>query len=227
MSSDPSIIETLPVPAPPLSLLGRVDRAREQGCDIAIVNAYMALYREERDDQRRMAFVNAFVNAKAEMPIIAKTKQVGFDSRRPGAARTSYKYEDLAEIVRAITPILSKWGLAHRFDTERDGEIIWVTCVIEHIGGHRFQNRLPGMPDRTGNKNDNQAQTSTITYLCRTLLKASLGLAADEDDDDGGGSNLEGPLFAEQVSLLRKKMTEAGLSEEKFNTKYDLKKVEE
>jgi hypothetical protein len=225
--SNPEIIEPMPVPMQaPLTLLDRVDRAREQGCDIAIVKEYMALYREERDDQRRMAFIAAFTQAKAEMPIIAKTRQVGFDSRRPGAARTSYKYEDLAEIVRAVTPILSRYGLSHRFDTERDGDTIWVTCVIEHVGGHRFQNRLPALPDKSGNKNDIQAQTSTITYLSRTLLKSSLGLAAGEDDD-GAGSDLLGPIFAEQVGLLRKKIHEAGLLDARVCEKYQIEKLEE
>jgi hypothetical protein len=165
--------------------------------------------------QARKAFDEAIAAAKAKIPNITKNRQVGFESKN-GGARTDYKHEDLAEIARVVTPILSEFGLSYRFRTHYEpGHPVSVTCIISHKLGHSEENTLPGPPDSSGNKNSLQAIGSTVTYLQRYTLKAALGLAASNDDDarEAGGDNA---ISEDQLKELQALASKASADLEKL-----------
>lgn len=139
----------------------------------------------ERIESRtaRKAFDSAMSEAKAELPVIVKGREMDF-----GGSRKGYHYEDMATIARAVDPILAKHGLSYRYRTStKDGAII-VTCIVSHRDGHAEENSLSANPDTSGSKNAIQALGSAQTYLQRYTLKAALGLAASVDDDGNGGN---------------------------------------
>lgn len=164
-----------------LTPMDMVGRAVANGASIEVVEKLMALHERWEANQARKAFDEAMAAAKAEIPVIFKSREVDFTSPK---GRTHYRYEDLAEIARTVNPILSKHGLSYRFrTTSHANEPVSVTCIVSHRLGYSEENSLSAGRDESGNKNSIQAVGSTLTYLQRLTLKASLGLAASHDDD--------------------------------------------
>lgn len=199
-----------------LTPMDMLNKAVSQGADIVVLEKLMLLQERWEANQARKAFDEAMADAMAEIPTITKNRHVGFDSRKPGAARTDYRHEDLAEVVKTIRPILGKYGLSFRFQTTSEvGQPIHVTCKISHKGGHFEENTLIAGRDESGNKNGIQSIGSTVTYLQRYTLKAALGLAAS-NDDDGAKSEPEEAIESEQFGVIKKLLAEAGTDEAKF-----------
>lgn len=165
------------------------------------VEQAFALYQRVQLDTSRRAFDNALAAAKAQIPTINKNRRVDFTSQK---GRTNYNYEDLSEIARTVDPILGANGLSYRFRTKQSEQSVSVTCILSHSDGYSEENTLVAGYDISGNKNAIQAVGSTITYLQRYTLKASLGLAASKDDDGkiSGGSDLITDDQAEELANL-------------------------
>ena len=202
---------SMPVPkATPLDLL---NRAADRGASPEELAQYMSLFERWEERQAKKAFDAAIARAKAEIPTIFKNREVDFTSQK---GRTHYKYEDLASIDKAVAPILSKYGLSYRFRTEAQPEkqMVVVTCHISHEDGHYEDNSLPGPYDASGNKNAIQQLGSTVTYLERYSLKASLGLAASSDDDGrtaDNGKQDTSPVTIEQLGRIQQALVHNGV----------------
>lgn len=182
-----------------------VQTAIEKGITGADLKEIMDLQERWEANQARKAFDIAMANAQAEIPTIVKNRLVAFEATKPGGKDTSYRHEDLAEIVQTIRPILHKHGLAHRFHTKQDmqnGGLITVTCIITGHG-HREETPLSSGPDQNGSGMNNlQRIASAVTYLERYTLKAALGLAASHDDDAQGTTAETGTITALQLQEL-------------------------
>lgn len=170
------------------------------------LNALLDVKERWDKNEARKAFDGAMAAAKAEIPVIVKTREVDFTSQK---GRTHYFYEDLASIARAVDPILAKHGLSYRFRTTAiPSEPVTVTCIVAHRDGHTEENTLCAGRDDSGNKNSIQAIGSTLTYLQRMTLKAALGLAAAADDDGrsaGSGEDASGmpeKEFADHLAAI-------------------------
>lgn len=195
-----------------------LNRAVEKGASVDVMEKLMALQERWERNQARKAFDDAMAAAKADIPVIVKNRQVGFDSKKAGAARTSYKHEDLGEIARTIDPILARNGLSYRFRTDSPiNAPVSVTCIIAHRDGHTEENTLSAGRDDTGNKNSIQMIGSTVTYLQRYTLKAALGLAASADDD-GKSADIGDAITEAQVSELQRLIMDADADIAKFLT---------
>lgn len=194
-----------------LSMIERV--ARDPSVDLGKMVQLMEWRKEMIADQRRAAFDEAMAAAKAEIPVISKNREVDFTSQK---GRTHYKYEDLAEIARVVSPILAKQGLSYRYRvTSNVSEPVTVTCIVSHRAGHFEEVTLVGGRDESGNKNSIQAVASTLTYLQRMTLKAALGLAAS-DDDDGRSSDQGDTISQAQIEELIALADEVGADKAKF-----------
>jgi hypothetical protein len=208
--------EAAPPPALATSPMELLSRALERGADLAMVEKLMDLAERQDKLQARRAYDEAIAAAKAEIPIIRKNRQVKVASKN-GGADTNYVHEDLAEIARVVTPILSRHGLSYRFRTHYEpNQPVSVTCIISHKLGYSEENTLPGPPDNSGNKNSLQAIGSTCTYLQRMTLKAALGLAAAADDDDGQAAGGDEAISEEQLQDIRTKLDASGADIEAF-----------
>lgn len=202
--------DNLPSVVTPMSMLAK---AVEGGADIDVLEKLMGLSERWEANQARKAFDNAMSAAKAEIPVIAKNREVDFTSAK---GRTHYRHEDLAEIARTVSPILAKHGLSYRYRTTSNlNEPVTVTCVVSHRDGHFEENTLAAGRDESGSKNPIQAVGSTLTYLQRMSLKAALGLAASEDDD---GTTAEVGAFVSpsQIDQLNELANEVSANKERF-----------
>lgn len=196
-----------------LTPMDMVGRAVASGASIEVVEKLMALHERWEANQGRKAFDEAMSAAKAEIPVIFKSREVDFTSAK---GRTHYRYEDLAEIAKTINPILGKHGLSYRFRTTSPAnEPVTVTCIVSHRQGYSEENTLSAGRDDSGNKNSIQAIGSTLTYLQRMTLKAALGLAASSDDDGKAAEAVE-TITDDQVNTLRDLIEEVGADLPKF-----------
>lgn len=196
-----------------LTPMDMVGRAVASGASIEVVEKLMALHERWEANQGRKAFDEAMSAAKAEIPVIFKSREVDFTSSK---GRTHYRYEDLAEIAKTVNPILGRHGLSYRFRTTSPAnEPVTVTCIVSHRQGYSEENTLSAGRDESGNKNSIQAIGSTLTYLQRMTLKAALGLAASSDDDGKAAESVE-TISDEQVNKLRDLIEEVGADLPKF-----------
>jgi hypothetical protein len=213
-----AVVERMEQPVEPiqntaLTPMDMVGRAVASGASIEVVEKLMALHERWEANQGRKAFDEAMAAAKAEIPVIFKSREVDFTSTK---GRTHYRYEDLAEIAKTINPILGKHGLSYRFRTTSPAnEPVTVTCIVSHRQGYSEENTLSAGRDESGNKNSIQAIGSTLTYLQRMTLKAALGLAASADDDGKAAEAVE-TITDEQVNALRDLIEEVGADLPKF-----------
>src|SRR5215468_3132268 len=170
-----------PAPTTPMQML---QLAVERGASVEILDKLLNLQERVEANQARKEFDAAFAAVKAEVGIIKKT----------GTGHNGKKYADMADIARALDPVIAEHGLSYRFRANRVANELIVTCVICHRAGHYEENSLPGPLDLSGSKNPIQAVGSTCTYLQRYTLIAAFGLAASVEgniinDDDGEGAN--------------------------------------
>ena len=185
-------------PAPTITPLSLLSSALDRGADEHVLSQLIGLHERSRADDARRAFEAALTAAKAELPVIAKTQIASIGAKH-------YRHEDLAEIARAVGPILARHGLAYRFRSNSDGGKVTITCVITHRDGHSEENSLSAGADHSGEKNAIQAIGSTLTYLQRMTLKAALGLAAADDDDGkaaGAGETITRQQTRELLALI-------------------------
>jgi hypothetical protein len=181
-------VAAVPQPTPMMMLQQTVER----GGSLETIAKLMDLQERWEKNEARKAYDDAMAAAKSKIPVIRKNRHVGFKSKDPNKADTSYDHEDMGEIARTVDPILSEHGLSYRFKTDaKPGQPITVTCIIAHRLGHTEDVTMTAPHDASGNKNPIQAIGSAVTYLQRYTLKAALGLAAAEDDDGKASGTAE------------------------------------
>jgi hypothetical protein len=186
---------TLPESSPAAMMLSAMDR----GASLAQVEKMMELQERWEANEARKAYNAAFSAFKAEAIRITKNKEV---TAGPLAGKS---YAELHSVVDAITPALSRHGLATSWKLTKD-ERDWleVTCTLRHSAGHSESVSMGGPPDSGGAKNAIQARASSISYLERYTLKAVCGIAEGGEDDDGrasGASLLE--IWIGKASLAK------------------------
>ena len=232
-AKEAQVIDTNVVTVQPTSTaltpMAMIERAVSSGAGMDLIEKLMVLQERWDANLARKAFDNAMAAAKAEIPVIAKNRRVNFTSSK---GPTDYRYEDLGEIAKTVTPILAKFGLSYRFRTQSPvNEPVTVTCIISHRDGHSEENTLCAGRDESGNKNSIQAVGSALTYLQRMTLKAALGLAASTDDDGRatGGTSDEGPTYItkEQVMELDTLIEDVGADKKKFLAHIKVEKLED
>ncbi|MEM4218001.1 MAG: ERF family protein [Candidatus Methanomethylicaceae archaeon] len=122
-----------------------------------------------------LQFYNELMQVQAELPQIPKNREAKVQTQR---GSYSYRYADLATILKIIFPILHKHGFVLvSFPSFTDDEVV-VETVLRHVGGHKesvsVRLKRGSTPQDTG---------SAITYARRYGIQCLLGFAADEDDD--------------------------------------------
>ena len=101
------ILQTRP-DTTPMSML---ERAVSSGASIEVLERLLALQERWQANTARIAFTASLSALRADMPEIVKSRKVDFSS---GKGRTTYQYEDLAEMVAEIKSLDPRPG--HAFD---------------------------------------------------------------------------------------------------------------
>ncbi|MBL4768112.1 MAG: ERF family protein [Rhodobacteraceae bacterium] len=171
--------------------------------------------REDRDDDARRAWLFNFSKVQSEIGIIARGRS---------NEHTKSRYADLADIERAVTPVLT----AHGFSTtavpipcDLDGHIR-IRLTIGHADGHEkvYEDDFPLDAAGTGgkvNKTPIQAKGSTQTYGRRYLKASALDLAFGDDNDGNQEGRPPKTVSGEQYIILRDLIGETGTDEVKFH----------
>ncbi|WP_298929133.1 ERF family protein [uncultured Ramlibacter sp.] len=178
----PSAALALPQNSP----AGMMLAAMAQGASLEQVEKMMDLQDRWEKREAEKAFNQAMADFKGEAVEIIKRKQVDYPSSKGG--RVNYKHAELADVIDAAAPALSKHGFSWSWKAKQDRGFIEVACILKHKQGHSESVTLTGPYDDSGGKNAIQAIISAKTYLERHTLKAVCGLAEKSEDDDGAGA---------------------------------------
>lgn len=113
----------------------------------------------------------ALSSAQAEMPAAKKASVNPFFKS---------KYADLASVMEAAVPVLTKHGLSLSQMIDEEG----LTTILMHTSGQFLAATMPlYLKDQTP-----QSQGSATTYARRYSYMAAIGMVADEDDDGNAAS---------------------------------------
>lgn len=115
------------------------------------------------------------LQGEVEQPTKDKTAKVLMKS----GGTYSYKYCDLASIIKKVQPLLAIHELAILQGVSTGQGFVSVTTTISHSSGEWFRDvvRLPVGDDKP------QSYGSAMTYARRYGYCAPLGISADEDED--------------------------------------------
>lgn len=200
--------------------------AIEKGVTGEELSKLMDLYERNEKNEARKAYHVAMANFKANPPKLNKDAHVRYETSK---GVTEYTHATLANITDKISQRLSEEGLSATWKTGQSekGAII-VTCRITHVLGHYEDTPLEAPADGSGGKNSIQAIGSTVTYLQRYTLLASVGLATADMDDDGRGSEGEEKFITEgQQKKIADMIGKAGADYKLFLKYLKIDKIEE
>jgi len=144
----------------------------------------------DETEKKPLTLYSALAAAQAEMGRAAK------DSTNP---HFKSKYADLASVMDACMPHLSKYGIAVIQPPEdfEDGRRYCKTILVHGATGDSVECRVPLIIG----KNDMQGYGSAVTYARRYGLMAMAGIAPD--DDDGNAAALAAPKPATSAEMKR------------------------
>ena len=187
-SKAPATVETrtqaMAPPYPPPAVIDAgalLAQGIQQGLGVDALERLLSMRRELQAEQAKASFFAALANFQAQIPPIPKSQTARVSSAKGSFA---YRYADLADIQRAIAPVLADHGLSVTFDTEQDQGGYVIKAKVHHIGGHSETTTFRVPLDGGARMNSTQAAGSALTYGRRYALTAALGIVtADEDDD--------------------------------------------
>jgi len=157
----------------------------QHGLSVDAMERLLNMRRELQMEQARADFFAALATFQARIPAIPKNQIARVTSQK---GSYSYRYADLADIQRAIAPVLADSGLSVTFDTEVDGGGYVIVAKVHHRGGHSERTTFRVPVDGGTRMNSAQAAGSALTYGRRYALCAALGIVTAEDDDDAQGA---------------------------------------
>jgi hypothetical protein len=118
-----------------------------------------------------------------------------------------YKYADLAQILEAVRPLLSKHGLSVVQMPGKSDSGVTVTTMLLHSSGQWVQSETQLPMDTAAKMSAAQAAGSVITYARRYALAAALGIAQEDDDaakPESGYAAANKVVAASQASSAKK-----------------------
>jgi hypothetical protein len=134
----------------------------------------------------------ALVAALADLTVVEADHQAN-------AGSYSYRYADLADVVKRTRPKLAEHGLVALTPVHDHGTGLACTVTLLHSSGERMD--LGPFPFPFGR--DAQATGSMVTYHRRYSLVAALGMAVGQDDDGASAVAAQEPQDDPRVPGLR------------------------
>lgn len=140
------------------------------------------------------AFAEAFAAAQGEFPSVEKKRQgkIEGQNKEGKSFSYSYAYADIADVLAAALPTLSKHKLAILQPTVMDGGVLTIVTRIVHGGSGQWMESDYPVCSIQG---DHKKMGAALTYSRRYAACSMLGIAP-EDDTDGDGA--EDPVPAQR-----------------------------
>src|SRR5690606_37348030 len=101
------------------------------------------------------------------------------------------KYADLADVVTAVAPALSRHGISFHHFISRDDHGLWMTTVLSH--GESDTGVECPVPLMIG-KQDMHGLKSATTYAKRIGLESVTGVATEDDDGNAAAKAAPKPV---------------------------------
>jgi hypothetical protein len=161
---------------------------------------------QERDAEKE--FNAAFVALQKDMPVIVASSVI------PNRG----KYEKYEDVMKVVSPLLSKHGFSVSFSNDAKDNRITETCHLRHIGGHSQSNpftvRVSGKAD-----SETQADCKAATTAKRNALLNCLAIVIRQDclqDEDNDPRNEGSVISEEQAFELERRVNETNSDVEAF-----------
>lgn len=170
-------------------LLTMLSTVISNGSGVDVLETIAKLYREERDDFRRIAFNSAMAQAQGEMKKVV-----------PNATNNQTKsryatYDVLDDVIR---PIYTKHGFSVRYNTKPDvsDTIIHGYCLVSHKDGWTEEYYINMPSDGKGARGGDvmsrtHATMSAISYTRRCLAMMVWNISVGDDDDGNAAGRTE------------------------------------
>jgi hypothetical protein len=177
------------------------------------IEKMMALAERNEAREAKRAYHEAMATFKENSLEIKKDKHVKYTTKEGRVVE--YNHVTLFNVMKILTPELSKHGFSVSWRTEqKEGQVI-VTCKITHKAGHSEETSLSSLPDSSGGKNSIQAVGSVVEYLKRYTFLALIGYSAEDMDDDGKGSEIK-YISEEETAEITKIISAKNLDKARF-----------
>lgn len=194
-----------------ISIMDAVARAAaDPQTDVDKMRVLLEMKREHEADEARKAFVAAMAAFRSDPPKIEKTIHVFYAPRQ--GPPVDYWHADIGAMSEQIGAAMAPHGLSFRWTTKQEGDLITVTCVVQHELGHSEETTLQATPDGSGGKNSIQAVGSAVQYLRRYTLESASGVVAQSGNFGDGAAQNPAPqtISEEQRANLQKRLEGCG-----------------
>lgn len=121
--------------------------------------------------------IGALAKAQGEIKSPKKNRTAKIPMKSGGTY--SYDYSDYVAIIEAVTPSLSKYGIAHYVTLGVNDQGDYLECFLAHESGEWISSIYQLPTDA-----DPKLRASQITYGRRYTLQALVGISGDDDTDD-------------------------------------------
>lgn len=141
----------------------------------------------------------ALAKSQGEFPRIEKGKKARVQTKTGGSYE--YAYADIADVLSAVLPVLSRNELAIIQPTIQENGAISIRSRLLHKSGQWIESDYPVCLSN----GQHQAMGAALTYSRRYALCSLLGIAADEDTDGQDAAELPGSKPARKSSAAAKR----------------------
>ena len=213
----PSDMPTVAAQSETAAIMSMIERAaRDPAVDIEKMERLFKMQQDAEARRARTEYLAAFSELQAILPT----------ATRRGTGHNNKKYARFEDVIEALRAPLSEHGfsLSHRIDTSNN--MVRVTGVLGHRGGHSEQTDIILPPDTSGNKPMTHAIASSISYGKRYVSLTLTGIATD-DDDDAKAATAAPAISEDQQIELRDILLAKNLSEPEFCKFLQVEKLSE
>jgi len=198
----------------PSGILGLLHLAIERGVPVETLERLEQLHERVVARAAAAQFARDLAAFQRECPPIPKTSTAQVVTTK--GAKFSYRYAELDEIARTVTPRLSQRGMSWTWDSEvRDG-MVRCTCTLRHENGHAITATFAAPVESSAGMSEQQKHAAALTYARRQSLIQVLGLTTTDPDTDGAGGRAPETITAEQVEALEDLIAEVKADKAKF-----------
>lgn len=141
------------------------------------------------------------------------TKNAVADIVTDKGSRFSYRYAELSHIAEIVGPLLYERGFSYTWDTALVAGQMTVTCILEHVNGHKKTSTFTAPTESRAGMSPAQKHGAAVKYGERLSLCQVLGITTADPDTDGAEFE---PISAEQADELKRMAKEVNADEARF-----------
>jgi hypothetical protein len=171
----------------PMPMIFELAKELTKSGAVEALKELFTLRQEITQEIAKKEFFENLRRVQEEIPPIERKRVV---RNRDGSLR--YRYATYEDILRAVKPVLTKYGFSFSFKSRVADKQLTVWCELTHEGGHTESTEVTLPILETGNSmNPVQGIGALLSYAKRYSLSLLLGLGTEEDIDGNVMENIE------------------------------------